>query len=49
MFCYYVGVHCCEVGVYVLFFNGVWVSANVSCVVIECGLFLESGSVFVYY
>ena len=31
-FCDYGGVHCCEVGVVVLFCNGAWVCADVCCV-----------------
>ena len=38
-FCEYGGVYCCEVGVYVLYCNGVYVSS-----VVGSGLFLESGS-----
>ena len=31
--CYdYGGVYCCQVGIYVLFCNGVWVCADVCCV-----------------
>ena len=45
-FCDNGGVYYCEV----LFCNGVWLCADVCCVssVSECGLFLESGSVFVW-
>ena len=43
------GMCCYEVGVYVLFYNYDRVCADVCCVsyVIECGLFLESGSGFI--
>ena len=43
------GVYCCEVCVYVLFCNCVWVCVDVCCVssVVECRVFLESGSVCV--
>ena len=49
VFCDYSGVYCCEVGVYVLFCNVVWVITDVYCVssVFECSLFLKPGSVFV--
>ena len=49
LFCDYGSACCIEVGVYVLFCNDVWVCSDVCCVssVVECGLFLESGSVFV--
>ena len=42
------GVYCCEVGVYVLLCNGVCVDACFVSCVIEYGLFLESGSGFMY-
>ena len=44
----YGGVYC-EVGVYVLFCNGIWVCADICYVssVMECGLILESVSVCV--
>ena len=47
--CDYGDVPCCEDCVYILFSNGVWVCTDNSCLssVIECGLFLESVSVFV--
>ena len=50
MFGDHAGVYCCEVGFYVLFYNGFWVCADVCCLsnVVECDLFLESGSVSVY-
>ena len=46
----YGGVYSCEVGIYVLFCNGDWVCVDHCCVsrVVECVLFLEPGSVFVY-
>ena len=50
MFRDYGGVYCCDVGVYVLFCNAVWICADLRCVssVSECGLFLESRSGVVY-
>ena len=45
--CDYGGVYCCEVGVYVVFCNGVWMCANV-CRAIYSGLYLESVSGFMY-
>ena len=32
VFCDYGGVYCCAVGVYVLLYNGVWVSVLLVCV-----------------
>ena len=45
--CDYGGAYCYEVGIYVLFCNCVWLCVDVCCVscVVECSLFLESGSV----
>ena len=41
------GVYCCEVGVYVLFCNCVWVTADVCCVyyivLLDVGFFLSLG------
>ena len=40
--CDYDGVCCWDVGVYVLFFSGVWVCADVCCVsCVECVCFLS--------
>ena len=45
--CDYGSVYSCEIAVYVLFCNGVWISTSVCCVsnVVGCGVFLESVSV----
>ena len=43
-FCDYGGVYCCEVGLYVLFCEGVWVCADACCISsVVCFLSLTVG------